>query len=156
VSASNDGKYLLPPDDFPKEGSAASGSDTAYTVEVRLAYYVPQIRVGRLLDTRWQTIDFETARTGVPIARGIFPTYDTLGLLSYQAAQALRWWFIAEAAKNYEHLCLETRLVEHKVAYSYKASAVRACAYVGGGEDRSNMFPEVAVTAGNTTTSKED
>ncbi len=133
-------KYLAPADEFPKKGTSASGTDTAYTVEARMAYHRPEIVAGHNLDLRWSRVSFEASRVGVPNRPSMFPL-ERLGLLSYQAAQALRWWFVAEAAKDHKHLCVETRLVEHEVKYSYSETAERACAQVGGEDDRSHMHP---------------
>lgn len=139
---SNETKYAAPPDEFPENGSSGSGTDTAYSVQARMAYITPKVVAGQLLDLRWTKIHFDPARNGVPVREGLFPQFRTLGLLSYQAAQAMRWWFIAAAAKDHDHLCLETRLVEHEVKYSYSAVAARACEVIGAGDDRRHMMPE--------------
>ena len=141
-------KLAAPPDEFPRSGGSASGTETAYTVEARHAYYQPEVIAGHLLDLRWSRIECAPAHGGVPIKEGLFPFHSTLGLLSYQAAQALRWWFIAAAAKDYKHLCIETRLVEHKITYSYSEVAERACAGVGTKDDRSHCFPPKSQASG--------
>lgn len=134
-------KYPAPPDNFPNKGSNASGTCLAYSVEARVASYEPRVIGGNLMDTRWRRVSMDIAKAGVPV-RGLtlFPVFPTLGLLPYQAAQALRWWFLAQAEAEFSCLCVETRLVEHKVEYSYSETSERACSVIGEGESRSNII----------------
>lgn len=132
--------YEAPADTWPKKGSSGNGTDHAYTVEARLAYPEPRSVVGQILDTRWRQVAFVESTVGVP-AR---PRYAPWGAflsdkLSYQAAQALRWWFLANAEQEFSCLCIETRLVEHEIKYSYSSTAIKAGALIGG-EDRSNIM----------------
>lgn len=63
---------------------------------------------------------------GVPkgdVGYGHLPHTD---LLPYASAQALRWWFVANAAVACRDICLQTRLVEHNATYTFKEVAVRA------------------------------
>jgi hypothetical protein len=120
-----------------------SGTDSGWSVEARYAYYEPKVINGMMLDDRWRTVHFnDTSPIGVP--RG--PRYHSpwlahCGLYSYQSAQALRWWFIAQAeAELLGSLCLETRLVKHKITYSYHHTAETAHEVIGG-DDRSNTRP---------------
>jgi hypothetical protein len=137
-------RYPTPPDNFPKSNGSGSGTDVAYSVEARLAYPTPRMVCGHLLDARWQRVEFEKSRTGIPVKDRLFPVHNTLGLFGYQAAQALRWWFLAQADVEFSCLCIETRLIEHKVQYSYSGTAERACAIIAGEKDRSHIMPEPA------------
>lgn len=119
--------------------SSASGNFMGYSVEARSTYYKPE-KIGELLlDKRWRQIHWSDDRGGMPEG----PSYQqpwlrSHGLFSYQAAQALRWWFLAEVEANGRHFCIETRLVEHKVTYSTKAEEGRALDKIGkdGREDK--------------------
>ena len=134
-----DDKYPAPPDAFPVNGASATGTDIGYSVEARLAYPEPRQVCGHLLDLRWTTLHFDKSPIGVPQARpGNFLMLAT-GLYSYQAAQALRWWFLAQAENEFSCLCIESRIVEHQITYSYYTKAVRAGSIVGG-DDRSNIM----------------
>lgn len=130
-------KYEAPADDFPKKKSSGSSSRDGYTVEARLAYVRPDNVGGMLLDTRWQQVHFANSPIGVP-GDGDLVGH---GLLTYQQAQSLRWWFIAEAAKQNKQFCLETRLVKHRLTYSYEVTTVSAHALIGS-EDRSSIMPD--------------
>jgi hypothetical protein len=133
-------RYAAPPDVFPKKGSAGSGTDTAYSVEARLAFHQPRAVCGHLLDLRWTTLQFERGGpVGVPQHRPFDFAKSSSGLLSYQAAQALRWWFLANAEQEFSCLCVETRIVEHKITYSFSTEAVRIGAETSG-KDRSNIM----------------
>jgi hypothetical protein len=117
-----------------------SGSETAYSVEARYNYISPAKIGKQLFDNRWRTVEFDASSVGVPRA----PSYqrETLnsGLLSYSAAQALRWWLHALA--DYEgHSCIETRLIKHKISFSMEIVAVSSHAEIGG-DNKSSMMPD--------------
>lgn len=66
---------------------------------------------------------------GIPITNNPYTGDSYLlqfGLMNYQAAQALRWWFLAnlEATQKYSGFGVETRLVKHRVTYSAQAARV--------------------------------
>lgn len=129
-----------PKSEFPKKGEHGQGTETAYTVEARSMFNEPQVFGGQIFDQRWKRIQFaKSPAFGVPVGNAMMA--DKLGLYSYEAAQALRWWFHADARQNFTGICLESRIVAHKVAYSYSVEAVSAHVVVGG-EDRSNMMPD--------------
>lgn len=103
-----------------KSGSSCSGTCDGYSVEARFNYPSPEVIAGVLLDNRWRRLWFEEGQVGVP-AHGRFDRgLREAGLYTYQGAQALRWWFVCEAenSKAAGCLCLETRLVQHRVKYS--------------------------------------
>jgi hypothetical protein len=135
-------KYPTEPDNFPKKGTSGSGGLIAYSVEARYAFPSPKVIAGMTLDARWQKVQFTEAAMGVPIGRSYNdPWLRNTGLLGYQAAQALRWWFLAHAEAELSCLCVETRLIEHKIEYSYSETAQKAAAHIGVGESRSNIMP---------------
>lgn len=123
--------YATKPDVFPQKGTSGSGDAHAYTVQARMAYFEPKQICGHLLDTRWRTIYFEQSPVGVPAQSRYSPWSGCLpGMMTYEAAQALRWWFMANAAHTFDHFCLETRLVKHEIKYSFEEQAVSAGALV--------------------------
>ena len=133
----------LEPDYQTKRGSG-SGVDTVYGVEARYAYPEPRIICGQVFDNRWRQVYFKEAAGGVPINNSQqCPRAALDGLYNYEAAQALRWWFHAQAAADTfgSSICLETRLVEHKIKYTYETVAVSQHCLVSG-EDRSNIMPD--------------
>lgn len=113
-----------------------SGSDVGWSVEARFAYYEPMTIAGMMLDDRWRTIYFnESSPIGVPRgSRHATPLLQQCGLYDYAAAQALRWWFIAQARVTNDHFCVETRLIEHSIEYNYKHTAKKAHAYASGND----------------------
>ena len=116
---------------------SGSGSLPLYTVEARYASQEPRVLCGQVFDNRWREIQFQkSSTTGVP--SNTWPL-DYPGYYSFEAAQALRWWFIAQAGASGEgNWCLETRLVRHKAKYSYE---VKAEAYIDP-RDRSGEVPK--------------
>lgn len=136
--------YPTGPDEFPRKASNGSGSMKGYSVEARYAYPSPKMFAGNLLDARWSTVQFvETIPPfGVPNGRRYSePWLRNTGLYTYQAAQALRWWFLAAAEAEFSVLCIETRLVEHDIVYSYGSTATKPVALIGG-DDRSSIMPD--------------
>ena len=125
-----------------KRGSG-SGEETAYCVEARFQFPEPQLICGQLFDNRWRRVSFQKDAAGVPSNDSYFaPRAALAGLYSYQTAQTLRWWFHAQAAvESFSAFCLESRLVEHKIKYTYETTATSAHCVVGG-EDRSNFMPD--------------
>lgn len=136
--------YPPQPDDFPRKRTSGNGGVIAYSVEARYAYPDAKVFAGNLLDARWRTVQFEKAMppVGVPVGRSYnSPWLQQTGLFEYQAAQALRWWFLAIAEAEFSCGCIETRLIEHKIEYSYASTANKPVALVGG-DDRSNIMPD--------------
>lgn len=127
-------------EEYPKKGGSISGHETGWTVEARYSFDKPATIAGRIFDNRWQPVQFDESPIGVPIRKepmrfgGVGMT-----LLSYPAAQALRWWLhaCAEAENRY---CLDTKLVEHKLTYQAKVEAIAEHGLISG-EDRSSIKP---------------
>ncbi len=119
--------------EFPKNGSSGRGTTHGYTVEARHNYPDP-VAIGRqIFDNRWREVHYQEGHPGVPTRKasphdaGSYHTFDFAG------AQALRWWFHAEAEASPEWgVCLETRLVRHEITYEYSVKAVSAHEHTGG------------------------
>lgn len=113
-----------------------------WSVEVRLDDYAQPTQVGDMVVShQWSHVHFAPAAIGVP-AHSEYQNY--LGYtryLSYPAAQALRWWFHAEAAKASLALGLRSRLVKHRIRVEHAVEAVSVHCEIGG-EDRSSMMPD--------------
>lgn len=134
----------LETDALPRKGANGSGTETAYTVEARMEYHSPKQINGQLFDNRWRRVSFTAlpahlAHMGVPGAGGMMAA--KLDLYSYTQAQALRWWFHANADATFDGICLETRLVKHSVKYSYESTVESAHAVIGS-DDRSSVMPD--------------
>jgi hypothetical protein len=116
-----------------RDGPSGSGRTFAYTVEARLMFHKPEQFGDIILDKDWRQIHFKEGSTGIPPGnRYELPELLHAGAYSYEAAQALRWWFMADvhAKSPTGTLCLETRLVEYRIEFSYKAVPERVVEYV--------------------------
>lgn len=122
-------------DEYPKKSSNARGTEEAYSVEARCTDIRPRTIAGRLFDNRWQKVAFDQAAIGVPGGPSHNHHSRHLGLLTYSAAQALRWWIHAAAdVEVIGSICLETKLVKHQIRYEWSCEAVSEHAMVGGME----------------------
>ena len=126
--------------EYNREKITASGEDSAYTVEARYAYPQPVEIAGQIFDNRWRQVQFTQGPICVP-GESFARHRELFGMLGYAQAQALRWWLHAEAG-TLKGICLETRLIKHKIKYSSEAVAVSQHCLVGG-EDRSNCIPDL-------------
>jgi hypothetical protein len=124
-------KYAAPPEEWPRKPTSSSSTLTLYSVEARFAYPTPTTVAGQTFDNRWARVQFQSAATGVPLRDWDLAARAT-GLLGYPAAQALRWWFIAQAAAECKELCLETRLVKHRVSLSWSSEGTGVVGLVDG------------------------
>ena len=132
--------------EFPRKESSHNGTTIGYTVEVRFIGHKPEIINGMVLGKEWQRAKFETVTPPIPGVPNARPWHSALftivGLYDYSAAQALRWWFHANAdASGFGSMCLESRIVAHSVKYSMSAEAISAHAVVSG-EDRTSVVPD--------------
>jgi hypothetical protein len=125
---------------FPWRG----GTYRAYAVEASIQDDEPRkLSDGRIYGARWQQISITKAAAGVP--SGPFHVEaESLGLVGYAQAQALRWWFIAANPFSYG---MRTRLVPHEITYSIKAYAKEPIEDLSANE----LVPDRAATG---TTSK--
>jgi hypothetical protein len=104
-----------------KERSSSHSTMIGYTVEAMYDSNHPQIVAGQLLDNRWREVQFDDkSPIGVPTTNWFTRDIRKHGLYSYEAAQALRWWFHAAGNSESMCMCLKTRLVEHKVVTDTK------------------------------------
>lgn len=126
--------------------SSKSGTTNGYSIEARYNFNSPHVINGHTLDKEWRTIAFDTAPSGFGIPSPPFEfAIVALGLYGYSQAQALRWWFHANADATFHGICLETRIVKHTVKYSIEAERKSEHLTIGG-EDRSNCMPDWGVT----------
>ena len=116
-----------------KQSPSMSGVTSGYTVEARWNYPSPKAFGQIILDREWRTIPFAEGQHGVPQKTNHWDGSFFLrqfGLYTFPVAEALRWWFIAEAnSDSIGSLCLETRIVEHRVRYSSTADRAEPLSY---------------------------
>ena len=113
-------------EDYKTIKSKGSSTSTGYTVEARFFMRDAEIIMQQIYDDKWRQVEFDQSAIGVPMSR--FHHHELLehGLFSFSAAQALRWWFHAQA----EIECmggapgLQTRLVQHRVTYTNEVKAI--------------------------------
>ena len=129
--------------DYKCDKAQSSGSNMLYTVEARYAFSKPVQICGQLFDMRWSEVRFKTSAEGigVPELKSWSQLSNVSSMYEYVAAQALRWWFHAEAAKDHSDICLETRLIKHEIKWSQTITAVSQHCKISG-EDRSNIIPD--------------
>jgi len=124
--------------------SHASGTKHAYRVEVRCGAHEPRVVQGITLDKEWREIHFPEGVPGVPVGpRFDIPELMSTSTLSYQAAQALRWWFHAsvEAEKGLNSVMIDSRIVKYEIKYSREWKRISTHCEIGG-DDRSNIMPD--------------
>lgn len=127
--------------EFPKVRSSHHSTgdwyEKGYTVEARCTSREPRM-VGRmLLGQTWQEVVFERSAIGVPCAHS-HSALMFCSVMSWPAAQALRWWFHAEAAGVgiMSDLGVETRIIEHAIKLDYECRAVGPVEEVTNGSHR--------------------
>lgn len=115
----------VPATEFPKEHGHGTHSTRGYSVEARTTDGIPpRIVDDKAFGDEWQRIEFASS----PII-GVAPhsNWDyglaAAHLYSYEAAEALRWWWLAERGMT-GRVFFMTRLVEHTVEFSYRSTAV--------------------------------
>lgn len=112
--------------EFPHDRASGSGHADGYSVEARLMFNgASEVIAGVPLGPTWAPLHFPESPIGVPkgnVGWGHLPHTD---LLPYESAQALRWWFLANAnvSRPGGSLCVETRLIKHRCEYSFKEIA---------------------------------
>lgn len=89
-----------------------------YRVEARTSYHMPCAVNGQIIDGQWRTVEFGFGNNsfGVPTSR-FGDRLHKNGLMSLNQAQAMRYWFLAQADAEGAagSLCLETRLARHQL-----------------------------------------
>lgn len=115
---------------------SASGSEVAWSVEARSAEEGRPVVLGdgAVFTSTWQVVPLEKiiGGHGVPAGKAVWDTYLAFGLMSYPAAQAMRWWFMALLHEAHQDTLIETRLVKHQVRYQRSAQRVAATHHVSG------------------------
>ena len=113
-------------DGYENRQSQGSSTRPGYTVEARLDLLSP-VNIGRqTFDKKWRQVEFDQSAIRVPMSHVHHRELLEHGLFSYAAAQALRWWFHAQA----EIECfgashgLQTRLVLHQLTLEHEISAI--------------------------------
>lgn len=119
---------------FPYPGTSQSGTTDGYMVEARNVYPRPLVFHNQVFDNRWRTVCFQNSPIGVPVEGNLMDRPAAiLGYMPYQAAQALRWWLLAELNRGLTGgICLETRIVRYEVKYSLSSTAISAHDNLGG------------------------
>lgn len=125
-------------DDYITNRGNGSGTSVGYTVEAKYDYPAP-VQIGdQLFDNRWRNVSFSKSPIGVPC------TDDELnehGLMTYTQANALRWWFHAQANAEHKGWVLVTRLISHKLEKTWKVTATEAHEIHGGDGNESTIKP---------------
>jgi hypothetical protein len=106
--------------DLNKYGGG-SGESHLYAVEARSTFGKPKVvSKDLILDNKWRRVPTYQATWGVP-NNTLVPIDDLhLNLLSHRAALAIAHLFLAQLDADYfSATCVEVRLVEVKVKYSY-------------------------------------
>ena len=119
-------RFAAPEDTWPLKETSGQTSGYGYSVEARAADYEPANIAGQLFDLRWKRVKFQEVPPdlGVPSSNCIAHRHH---LLDYAQAEALRWWFVAQAnAQRGMGFSIETRIVKHAIRESYSVEAVSA------------------------------
>ncbi len=131
--------------ELPYSASSGSMGGDGWSVEVRIEAYAKPIPIGSagefMVTTQWQRLPFQQAPIGVPAYSEYQGYLGYTNYLNYPAAQALRWWFHAEIAKQTIGLGVQSRLVKHQITVEHKVTAVSVHCEIGG-EDRSSIMPD--------------
>lgn len=126
--------------------ASGSGSQDWFLVEARLDYSEPRSVAGHMLDDRWRRLDFPRSLVGVPCTSTQFG-YGAAdhGMMNIEAAEALRWWFLAQAEADRigGSLCVETRIVKVCYHYTFRCEEIGVSAAVTSSEQRREMTFEL-------------
>jgi hypothetical protein len=122
----------MPSIELPSAGKHSSGTRhmTGYKIEVRTSYNNPTILGEFVIDNVWREIPVIAGATpygiNIPVGEYDRKMLSDVGLLSYIAAEAHRWAFLAvvDSAKISGALCIETRFVKVKYSYSYTTEEI--------------------------------
>jgi hypothetical protein len=93
-----------------------------FIVEARHNYRDPLPVGDQIFDREWRVVNFNLSdNVGIPV--NTVPGFE--GTLSYAAAPALRWWWLAQLeATTRACFCMETRLVQIDCVATHKQTAV--------------------------------
>lgn len=107
-------------------------TETGYTIEARInATDFLQIN-NQNFDQHWRQIKFDQDGINLLMSKGLNKKLSEHGLLSYSAAQSLRWWFhsLAEDSNAYTKMFFETRLVKHHLNCTHEVKALHSIDHV--------------------------
>jgi hypothetical protein len=91
-----------------------NGISYGYYVEARMTNGNPKLFGDQIFDGEWRRVHFSYDPAGVPPRDKYDYELAAHSLLSYEGAQALRWWLLAEA----EYASISTRLRRYEVRYT--------------------------------------
>jgi hypothetical protein len=120
-------------DGLREQGPSRSGTQTVWSVQVRCPGHLPPFVIGdHAFDNQWRALPLYEAfpGAGVPMASK-YDVAPLMGFMTYQAAQALRWWFLATQAAAHKEYRFETRLVKHELRYQISTKPIAACELSG-------------------------
>lgn len=122
--------------DYPRNQGAGSRTETAYAVEARVnpdSPFGPVQINDQIFDGKWRRVVFDKTTMGVPRCADFRHLTIQANLLSYAAAQAMRWWLHAiEDTDFFSHHTLQTRLIAHRLTSEHHSEATSAHDYVNG------------------------
>jgi hypothetical protein len=117
-----------------------SGTHRAYAIEIRTTYHDPQPWEGMIIDKEWRRVPIRLIRcdrpdhpsslaqvNGIPV-KNFNHEADNLNLMDFHAAYAAACTIHAQINNSSifsSALCIETRLVEVEIKYSWSAEAKR-------------------------------
>lgn len=103
-----------------------NGTDIGYKVQVKCTAWSPVSIGDMVLDDHWRELRIVRSSVGVPMYREYDYHLPATGCMTLAAAQALRWWFLAEVEVHHpgKTVGMETRLVRCKIEYSFKGEAL--------------------------------
>jgi len=124
-----------------------SGTGKGYKVQARVNYREPKTILGTIYDNRWKDVPVYPSPLGVGVPP---PSYKNTGaqlarLMDRVEAEAFRWLFLAsaEAQDHVITICVETRILEYEVKYSYEAKVIAIIdAYDSRGQDVKEVSDE--------------
>ena len=103
--------------------SSGESRMVGYRPEVRTSYRDPTLVSGQIVDGVWREIKYHSRDDLSGIPAGYFDKkLKEHGLLGRPQAEAIRWWFLAqaEAERATGALCLETRLKSYELVLTHK------------------------------------
>lgn len=128
--------------EFPKKDLSSNGTSFGYAIEVRKLPGLPPMVLsnGFVVASEWVRLPLEKSVCGEGIVSRSHGEISLArhGLLTYEAAQALRFAFYAAHG-----FCgVESRLVRHKINYTLEIIAEKGFEYMGGEGQPSPYRPE--------------
>lgn len=117
--------------DYKRERGNQSGTETFYVVEVRSAGTHPLVACGQAVTSEWLPVIGRPSEIGVPHRINWCSTFRDHEF-TMAGAQAIRWWFHAEAEQSRGGVLIETRIVKCETKYTSVTTAVNVVDVVDG------------------------